>query len=175
MRKFICLAAAAVMLFSTSCGKKEEIKHAPLDAKALFTQEDAVNILGYEPAQIFDDGYVKSIVRYDSKPIGKDPIIVELYSYGSKKSAGDIYDEFKRKHSLRTDSEEVSDFDAEAFIAYPSVNIYKEGYMAVVTAGSGADDAQKQLLTEVGRIVAQNLNDYISKHPTDGDFTNSSK
>ena len=175
MRNFICIAAAAVMLLSASCGKKEEIKHAPLDAKALFTQDDAVKILGYEPAQTFEDGYVKSTVRYDSKPIGKDPIIVELYSYDSKKSTGDIYDELKRKHSLRTDSEEISDFDAEAFIAYPSVNIYKDGYMAVVTAGSGADDAQKQLLTEVGGIVAQNLNDYILKHPTDGDLTNSSK
>ena len=167
MRKLICAVMAVSMIFlSASCGKKENAPQTEvgrLYARDLFTKEEATEFLGYEPIQSYEDGIIKSTVRYDSQPIGKDPVIVELYAESEQKSASDIYDEFKRKHSLRADSVEVTEYDSEAFIAYPSVNIYKDGYMAVVTAGSGADDAQKEILIKAGAAVSKKLCEYAAK------------
>lgn len=163
MRKnVICIMAAAVLL--SSCAKEEPGGSEAFDAKTLFPETAAAEFLQYTPVQTYEDGYTKSVVRYDSEPIGKDPIIVELYSPNDIKTADDIYSEFKSKHDLRADSEDITDYDAEAFLAYPSVNIYKDGYMAVVTAGSGSDEIQKQLLIEAGSVVAENLNLSVKNH-----------
>ncbi len=164
LKIIICLSAAALLL--SSCGKKEIADtNQSLDAKMLLDTEKAEELLQYTPVGSYEDSYTKSIARYDSEPIGKDPIIVELYAHNDKKSAEDIYNDFKKRHEERTDAEDVTEYDAEAFLAYPSVNIYKDGYMVVVTAGSGADDAQKQLLLKAGAVAADNLCAYIKKNP----------
>lgn len=154
MYKFIICITAAVMLLS-ACGQ-EAYEKEEFNAKALLDEAEAAELLGYEAVQSYESGYTKTTVRYDSDPIGKDPIIVELYSPKDKNE--DIYNKFETRHSLRDDSEDISDYDAEAFLAYPSVNIYKNGYMAIVTAGSGSDEEQKQLLHKVGSVVSENLN-----------------
>lgn len=153
----------AMCLMLSACGGKEAQKEFAMDAKMLLSETEATELLQYTPSASYDKSYTKSTVRYDSEPIGKDPLIVELYSSNDKMTSEDILEEFERKRAFRSDSVDITDYDAEAFLAYPSVNIYKDGYMAVVTAGSGADEAQEQLLRQVGKIVADNLNAHIGK------------
>lgn len=156
MQKVVCVAAALLVALTASCGVKNKNIDAGFDAKAVFTQQDAEEILTYEPKMTFKDGRFISYVRYNSEPLGQDPIIVELYS---EKNTDDtaVYAEFEKKRAQRADRIDVTDIDAEAFIAYPSMNIYKNGCMAVITAGSGATDEQKELLVKIGDKVVKNL------------------
>lgn len=158
-KKIICISAVCLLLASCKASEGE----VDFDARVILSATEATEILQYTPTVSYEKSYTKSVVRYDSDPIGNDPLIAELYAYNDKTSAEDIYAEFQKKRKLRSDSEEVTEYDAEAFVAYPSINIYKDGYMVVVTAGSGPDEAQKQLLIEAGKIAADNLNEYLKK------------
>lgn len=157
-KKFICIAAAC--LLTVSCGEKSE---ETLSAEAVFPETEAAELLGFEPKATFEKSYAKSTVRYDSDPLGGDPLIVELYVCNDKTSGEDIRADFLERKENRSDSEEVEGFNAEAFIAYPSINVYRDGCMVTITAGSGADDTQKELLKKAGKIAAESLENYFKE------------
>ena len=76
-----------------------------------------------------------------------------LYEYHKK--VKEYYDECK---SMRPDSFEIQlDYPAEAFIAYPTLHYYINGYHIEVTAGSGNDDLQKNLLQNIANITLEKL------------------
>lgn len=123
----------------------------------LLSPEKASEMVGYEITANVENTSLKSIVTYTSKPLGKDPVIVELYACNETRSAEDVYAIFKEKREKRPNSQDIDDFGMECFIAYPSINFYCDGYMAVVTAGSGSDETQTELLKNIGGMVAENL------------------
>ena len=178
MKKYIYYFAVFAIVLISACTSGEKGEKAPekinyestLTAEQLFTVEEAKSLVSYEPVTSSENTRQKSILRFDSDPIGQDPIIVELYAFNGARSIASVYEEFKQKKEKRPKAEPVEDFGAEAYIAYPSINLYRDGYMIVVTAGSGADEAQKELLINAGRIAVGHLNEYLEKYPTNSDL-----
>ena len=146
--------------------KKEEIP--PLKASEVLTLEQA--------GAVIDNSYIltvkdadqtegaKQTTLYVSQETGAGyPIEVVLYQPGTDMSAEDIkalYDDMRAKRPKGVD---LADFGADAFIAYPSITFYKDGYMVRVTAGGGNDDAQNALLEKAGKTALENVNAYIAK------------
>lgn len=179
MKKILYFAAVLMVIIVSACsqdGKQpaektnKAEKGAALTADFLMTLEDVKSLVSYEPVMNVENTRQKSTVRFDSNPIGQDPVILELYSYNGKKSIAAVYEDFKQKKEKRPKAEDIEDLGLEAYIAYPSVNLYRDGYMIVVTAGSGADNAQAELLKKAGAIAAGHLDEYLNKNPTDSDL-----
>lgn len=181
MKKILSLLASVFLLFTAACGgggedgdnneaKKQDTKKDVLTADMLLTSDDVKSLVTYEPAVTMNNTAFKTSVRYDSDPVGKsDPVIVELYAPNEYKSAADIKFEFSTKKEKRPKSKDVEDLGLEAYIAYPSLNMYRDGYMVVVTAGSGSGDEQDQLLKSAGTIAAKHLDEYIKANPNAAD------
>lgn len=170
-RNLVCLLAVVFLVSVTGCDKKEtKVHETELTADMLLSEDEVKALVGYEPVKTVSDTVLKSMVRYDSEPQGEYPVIVELYSYNKGKSVAEIYEQFTEKKERRPSSQEVNEYDAQAYIAYPSVNIYRDGYMAVVTAGSGANDEQGTLLKNAGAVVAGHLVEFLNENPTDSNL-----
>ncbi len=171
--KIICLLAMSLVFSIVSCGKeKNEQKEqtTKLFASMLLSEDEVRGLVSYEPVKAISETSSKSVVRYDSSPKGEDPVIVELYSYNNQKSVAEIYEQFIQKKEKRSSSQDVAEYDIEAYISYPSMNIYHDGYMVVVTAGSGANEEQTTLLKNAGAIVATHLLEYLKENPTDSNL-----
>jgi len=134
------------------------------------TSDEAKGLVSYEPVMNIENSNQKSVLRIESEPKGADPIIIEVYSHNEKKSVAEIYEAFKQKKEKRTSAKDISEYDAEALLAYPSVNIYRDGYMVVVTAGSGGDEEQDALLKKAGAIATTHLVEFLKENPTDSDL-----
>lgn len=161
-----------MLIVLPSCGEKVEqetiqkTERAQLLAENLITAEDVRGIVSYEPSVSVKNTGSKSTVRYDSEPIGQDPVIVELYSYSDLKNVSEIHDEFKQRKEKRPKAQDVTDLGIEAYIAYPSINLYRDGYMAVITAGSGGDETQNEILKKAAGIAAAHLDEYLKQYPS---------
>lgn len=166
MKRIIYIIVAFGMLLTlVSCGKKngmESENNVNLTAESIITAENVKEIVTYETSATTENTHSKSVVRYDSVPRGQDPVIVELYS--DKENASKVYDEFKKRKEKRPKAQDVTDLGVEAYIAYPSVNLYRDGYRIVITAGSGADEAQSEILKKAAEIAVKNLNEYFMQH-----------
>ena len=168
MRKAAYLLVIFSLIFASSCsGGKTKKENISLSAGELLSVEEASEITGYE---LIQSENTKTRARFDSDPIGKDPVILELYSYNGSNSVAKIYEMFKDKKDKRPSAEDISGMGAEAFIAYPSVTFYRDGYMVVVTAGSGADDVQAELLKKLAQKASEHLDEYLKNNPTDSDI-----
>ncbi len=183
MRRILYFVLAAVMSISlAACSGKENpentaavTKGEPLTADKLITAEDVRELVLYEPTATAENTHSKSTVRYDSNPIGQDPVIAELYSANAQKSVAAVYEDFKARKDKRPKAVDVADFGIDAYIAYPSINLYRDGYMVVITAGSGADDAQAELLKKAAGIAAAHLDEYLKVNPTDSNLLEEQK
>lgn len=173
MKKILCVFAVLMLIFSVGCSNEKDSStsvKSGLTAQMLMTPEDVSGLVDYEMTANAEETYLKSSVTYTSNPLGKDPVIVELYSYNGKNSVAAIHDMFKEKREKRPNSQDISDYDMDCFISYPSINLYCDGYMVVVTAGSGADEVQAELLKNFGAIAAEHLKEYLKKNPTDSNL-----
>lgn len=177
MKKLVSVFVVVMLLLSSACGggdSQNKAKSTPknekkdiLTADMLMTTEDVKALVSYEPVALSEKSAQKTVIRYDSDPVGKgDPVIIELYAPNSYQSESDIRTIFTKKKEKRPKAKDINDFGIEAYIAYPSVNMYRDGYMVVITAGSGAGDEQEALLKSAGTIAAGHLDEYIQAHPT---------
>lgn len=163
MKKILYIFAAMILFFLFGCSNEKNGGNnaSELTAQMLVTPEDVSGLLDYETNMSTENNYLKSSVTYTSDPLGKDPVIAELYSYNEKNDIETIHDIFKEKREKRPGSQDISDYDMDCFISFPSINLYCDGYMVVVTAGSGADEAQTELLKKFGAVAAENLKEYL--------------
>lgn len=100
---------------------------------------------------------------YTSDPIGAgDTISVSINQYSSTVTKEQIRSEYEEQRSRRPSAEAVEGIGESAYIAYPSIHIYQNGYCITVTAGSGSDQYQHDLLVLLGKIVINNLNEIVN-------------
>ena len=170
MKKLICLVAVLVLTFTTACKKEDNSKKTELSADMLMTIDQVKEIISYTPVMHLSKTDEKSTVRFDSDPKGEDPVIIELYSHNDEKSVAMVHEEFLNRKQMRPSSQELDGYDAEVFIAFPSIYIYRDGYMAVITAGSGGGEEQTDLLKSAGKIATLNLLEFLKINPTNTDL-----
>lgn len=137
-----------------------------VDPTALISEQTAREITGSElildgGASTEDDGVKTALYR--TEPIGNADIVkVEVRQYSQTVSKEDIKQIFDNAKAKRPKAETIDDLGCDAYIAFPSVNIYKDGYLVTITAGSGSDDGQKNMLKSFAQTAVDNLNALIS-------------
>lgn len=165
-RLLIC--AQAVVCMMTSCSKEGGIKPA--------ATPEAAKIYSLNPSEVLTADNLSLLVTYplicstildtpesktllcQSEPIGNDPIRIDIEQYSEKVAKSDIAAKYNSDKAKRSSAEALVLEDGfEGYIAYPYVKIYHDGYYVTVTAGSGNDDAQKQLLTEIAAVAVKNI------------------
>lgn len=153
-----CIVIFTLLLLLSGCGKQEKKYVSDVYPSELLTIENVSPYLEYTPEMTEERSRRMSAARYQSNPVGQgDPVIVKVYQKNGLQSAEQVkafYDECK---AMRPDAFDV-ELDAEdAFIAYPSLHYYIDGYHIEITAGSGSDDLQKVLLTNLAAVSIENF------------------
>jgi uncharacterized lipoprotein YehR (DUF1307 family) len=168
----VILSLSCLFLLGGCGGEKKQAEATPKPAvqvapEAVFTIDNVKAIVDYEPVQEpVEENTEKGTkqVWYHSEPLGKGDIVevtVRQYSDSvAKETVKAGYDQMKQK---RPNAVQVDGVGEDAYIAYPSVHVYQEGYHIQITAGSGADDVQKTVLTNAAQTAVQNLNTLLSK------------
>ena len=89
-----------------------------------------------------------------------DLVEVTVYSENDAISKSEIEEKFnfyKTKNKEYKSIIPVEGVEADCFIAIPSVYILKDGYMVIISAGSGGEDAQINLLRGLTDIAIKNM------------------
>ena len=73
-----------------------------------------------------------------------------------------VWYEYDTDKSLRPSAEEVTELGENAYIAFPSINIYDRGCYVKITAGSGSDDNQRNQLLTLARIAIARLEERVA-------------
>lgn len=153
-----------IFILSVS-GCRSEIKDTPLKASDFLSAEEASSYIGYSPVAEEKDTRLCKSVKYKNSTVGEGDIVeVLVYPPNEKKSVDDIksdYEYQKQKNTEYGSYIQVDGIDAEIFIAIPSVHIYKNGYYVVVTAGSGGEEEQINLLKSLAGIVVGHLDEML--------------
>lgn len=125
---------------------------------ALISTEEAAPFLSYQPYAETESGRKKSSVLYRSEPKGKgDTIKVEVYQPTPGFTAEAMRQQFDTNRKMRPSAAAAEGLGAEAFIAYPSIHLYTEECYIIITAGSGSDEAQTELLKSLAAVALENL------------------
>lgn len=174
MKRFLGIILLLCLMLC-ACGKQEAPKQAAdwvqLLPTQLLSQEEAQSFVPYSVQTTETVTRQKSTVVYQSVNRGEgDPIIVDVYQYNGRRSVPLVYQQFCEWREKRPSAKAVEGLSAEAFIAYPSMHLYTDGFHVVITAGSGSDDAQATLLQQIATPVLAHLEEFLSEHPTPTDI-----
>ncbi|MDY3928626.1 MAG: hypothetical protein SOZ34_04590 [Clostridia bacterium] len=177
MKKFIPLFIC-ICIFLASCGKKDKIE--PRDTvypSDLVTVEELAPFIGYTPVMSETRSRRVSDAVFVSDPIGKEDIVeIKVRQKNGLQSESEVKEYFDECKKMRSDAFDVQlDNTVEAFIAYPTLHYYINGYHVEITAGSGSDDLQKNLLQNIANITLEKLMLLTDmKIPADSDNTEQS-
>lgn len=167
-RKFIILVCAAMCLLS-SCGGENggtlpKSSPTPTPVYALNPSDvltaDNLSLLVTYPliCNIVSDTPTHKILMCMSDPVGNDPIEIDVQQYSNDLPKSNIKSKYDSDRAMRSSAEDIAlDGGFEGYIAYPYVKIYYDGYYITITAGSGNDDEQKQLLMQIASVAVNNL------------------
>lgn len=94
-------------------------------------------------------------VTYVPEPIGSyDSVSVSIEQFSDTLSSSQIWTEYENNRIYRTDMQQVEGIGVDCYIAYPYINIFDRGCYIRISAGSGSDEGQKNLLTTLGTTAA---------------------
>lgn len=164
----LLICAAAVVCMLASCSKEGGIRPtASPEASKIYSLNpsdvltaDNLSLLVTYPliCNVISDTPESKTLLCQSDPIGNDPIRIDVEQYSEKVAKSDIAAKYNSDKAKRSSAEDiVLENGFEGYIAYPYVKIYHDGYYVTVTAGSGNNDEQKQLLTEIAAVAVKNI------------------
>lgn len=109
-----------------------------------FSVENAQSIVNYS---VNVSNTSENSVMYHSSPIGQgDTVTVTVSQYSDTQTKERIRADYDKVKSMRPSAETLENIGDDAYIAYPAVHIYIDGYHISVAAGSGSDEVQHDLL-----------------------------
>lgn len=133
-----------------------------LDPEKVLTAENVAAVVDYEPVLEKSKAGKFATALYRSEPIGAGDVVqVDVCQPAGKRTAEDVEALFLEAQDKRSDAVKLPDLETEAFIAFPSVHILQNSYYIKITAGSGADDAQKALLEKLAGVAVANVKEII--------------
>lgn len=170
MKKLFLLAASVVSaIVLCACGGgmfgPEPTPTPLLDPTEILSLEDVILAVGYQP--VLDGGEIKrdgnkASALYVSNPIGEgDPVEITIVQHTQDMPPEHVWYAYDTDKSLRPSAEEVTELGENAYIAFPSINIYDRGCYVKITAGSGSDDNQRNQLLTLARMVIAKLEERV--------------
>ena len=176
MKKMLLLLSSLIMIIGLcSCGEGGLFASptptpvpvvSPTDVLAV---SDVAEFVGYEvvaDGDIIDDGESKSVVYVSSPKGAKDSVTVKVVQFSDTLSKDEIWNRYENGRVKRSSAEFVEGLGTDAYIAFPSVHIYDRGCEIVISAGSGSDDEQKELLKRIGERAVMNFQRIITTDDT---------
>lgn len=170
MNKFFVIVLLISAMLMCGCNKKETVI-PPVMPTDIITKEDAEAAIGgnyelklnYDAVVCIDDNSYKA--SYIAEPIGSgDPVFVTVTSPSESLPESSVKELYKSGYEGRTKKKKVEGLGEEAYIAFPSINIYQNGYYIVITAGSGDTQEQIDLLISLGKTAVENLGMYLQQY-----------
>ena len=160
MKKLLFSTLIICMGLFTSCKEQEEKRPMllPTDVISLSSAKETV---GGE--YIMKDDAVKQdqnhlSVTYLAEPLGSgDNIFIDLYIQDKNHDENSVKSKFEASKNKRSDFIRVEGLGDDAYIAYPTLHLYSNGVYAAITAGSGSNDTQSELLINLGKIAQSNI------------------
>ena len=157
MKKIFSVMLCMVMLLS-SCGSKKEKNRETVYPSELISIEELSAYVGYTPVLTEEGNRQKRTATYVSEPLGKHyPVTISVHQKSGFQSEKEVKANFDEIIKARPDAYEIGDLGVKAYIVYPSLHYYVDGYHIQVTAGSGSNDLQKALLTNISKITLDKL------------------
>lgn len=154
----------------SACKSEKKVKNKPLllptDVISLDTA--CQNYCGEDYTFVMKDDAVKQegnhlYTAYITDPLGAgDNIYVDIYITDENNDSNSIKNKFEASKNKRSDFIAVDDLNAEAYITYPTIHLYTNDVYAAITAGSGSDDNQTELLINLGKTALENIEKYAS-------------
>ncbi|MCD8391142.1 MAG: hypothetical protein LUD03_04810 [Firmicutes bacterium] len=154
MKKFLLAAASLIcVIMLASCGGAMFAEPSPtpvpeIDPSEILTLDDVAAYVDYELVSdgVMRDGNTASVL-YRTEPIGMaDTVEIKITQYNESVSADDVWNEYAVGKAARTTAEDIAELGESAYIAFPSINIYDRGCYIKITAGSGSDEGQRNML-----------------------------
>ncbi len=168
MKKILlALASVAVTVGLCSCSggglfaKPTPIPIPEIDPASLVTVDDVAINAGYtpvvEPTEVTRDGNTATVL-YRSEPIGQyDPVKVTVTQFTDTIDYQQIFAQYEQEKAARSTAEVIGGIGQEAFIAFPTIHVYDRGCLIEITAGSGSDDTQRNLLKNLAITASGKL------------------
>ncbi len=160
----VCCVCGCTRISRTDSEEAQKVQIVTIEPTELISLDTVKELTGYD---MTDDGTkesdgVKSVL-YRTEPIGEaDTVKVEVRQYSETVAKEEIQAKFDEMRSKRSSAETIDTLGCDAYVAYPSLHFYCDGYLVTITAGSGSDDGQKELLVRFAEIAVENLRSMIS-------------
>lgn len=104
----------------------------------------------------------KSVV-YVSNPKGKEnSVTVKIIQFSDKLSKDDVWGQYDNGRIKRSSAKTVEGLGSDAYIAYPSIHVYDRGCEIIISAGSGSDQTQEDLLKRMAERAVMNFENIIT-------------
>lgn len=163
------LISAVVTLCVCACSapfsKPQPTPVPDIDPAMLITAQDVAAYAGYtpvtEPSGTGRNGNIAEVL-YRSEPLGQyDNVKVKITQFTDTIDYQMLFEQYEQEKARRTSAELIPGIGQEAYIAYPTIHVYDKGCLIDITAGSGADEIQKNLLTSLAAVAASRVEQII--------------
>lgn len=169
--KKILLTITSIVLTMCLCAcnapfsKPEPTPIPDIDPATLLTPQDIAAYAGYtpvtEPSGTGRNGNIAEVL-YRSEPLGHyDNVKIKLTQFTDTIDYQMLFEQYEQEKARRISAELIPGIGQEAYIAYPTIHVYDKGCLIDITAGSGADETQKTLLTSLAAVAASRLEQII--------------
>lgn len=162
MRKiFALLLTMAVSISVASCGgsKVKDISEIErISPENLINAENVSAITGITMKMsedgVTNDGSARS-VTYVAEPVGSaDPVTIRIEQFSESLTTTQVWTDYENSRIRREDMEFIQGIGQDCYIAYPYINVYDRGCFIRISAGSGDNDEQKELLKSLAVAAA---------------------
>lgn len=173
MKKVLLIAASLIMTIGLcACGNGGGLFAKPtptpvpdIDPASLITADDVTINAGYspvvEPSGTTREGNIGTVL-YRSEPVGQqDTVSVKVTQFTDTIDYQQLFEEYEQAKAKRPSAVLVEGIGQEAYIAFPSIHIYDRGCIIEITAGSGADETQTNLLKNLAITATGRLEEII--------------
>lgn len=154
-----CLALATSM---SACGKNSDVpdvseleKIAP---DQLVTVEAVSTITGVDMEidenGVTTDGNASSVTYISDPAYSGDPVTIRIEQFSESLTATQVWNDYENSRIYRGDMEFIEGIGEDCYIAYPYINVYDRGCYIRISAGSGDDENQRELLETLASIAA---------------------
>ena len=161
-RIFAILASVALVASMSACGKGSNIpdvseleKIAP---DQLVTVEAVSTITGVkmevDKNGVTMDGNASSVTYVSDPAYSGDPVTIRIEQFSESLTATQVWNDYENSRIYRGDMEFVDDIGEDCYVAYPYINVYDRGCYIRISAGSGDDSKQRELLETLASIAA---------------------
>ena len=186
MKKLFAVFMCAVMTISMSaCSKKSETGKgaeniARISPETLLSAETVSGMTGASMVMSEDgvsvDGNGLS-VTYVANPIGTaDTVSVTVEQFSDTLGVSQVWSDYESNRITRSsDTEFVEGIGEDCYIAYPFINVYVRGCYVRISAGSGNNDSQKNLLMSLAANAAVTIEQQIPAEAVDTGADNAIK